>query len=496
MDSKNGQETDGDASEKRSGIGYAWRQKKGWFWFGALLTFFVILIASSILAYFVPRDYPARVQLEVMRESQTYEVFPAVSTRDERPFEDHETFMRTEITKISSKETLYRVVDGLQLVKKWDFVNSPSEAYDYLKEHIKVEAVSDSSIVGVTVTHDAPQEAADLANAIAQAYNERRTRDEFRRQTNALDMLNAQETLQEQKVEDARQRMIELMEKFDIVDLGTDTSTTAGLDAPLTASREIMMQHESLAAIALSEAAAIQTEFETVAGLNHEERLLWFQQNGKLAPHEMEILGEWDKLQLKLATIPEVEDSDVPTEEQATLPQLRREEIAVRERLERMEKGHLSLMQVRFEIAKEKLNRLRDIVNDKRDQILDERKKYTQYVEARRAFEMQSKVLQAMRESLLQGKVNLSLPRSPVTIHEIAEATEQPASARVQKELKTAAITGALWAIPGGLVCMYLALAFSGLRDYEYVYESIESVDEDAVPEAVEVTAEEDSSPY
>ncbi|MGK0184414.1 MAG: capsular polysaccharide biosynthesis protein [Verrucomicrobiales bacterium] len=495
MDEKSDQDRDCEVEEKRYGIREAWRQKKGWFFSGAILTFLTILIASAVLIYVMPRDYTARVRLEIMRESQTFEVFSDASTRDRRSFEDHNTFIRNEAIKLSSKEVLYAVIEELQVVKAWDQAGAPSEAYEMLKERMEIEVLPGSSIIDITITHSDPKEAADIANAIAYCYRSNRTMGETRRSNNTLDMLNAQETLQEQKVENARQRMIELMEKFDIVDLGVHTNIVPGSDAPETASMKSVIDLEAAVAKAEPETSAIEARINSVLGLNEESRLLWYQQNDHLAAHEMKIIEEWDTLQMKLAVIPRLEDGEVPTKGQAALPMLRLQESILRKRIARMEVEHTSMIKIELEIAKIQFSQLQKIAENRKDTVMDERKRYTQYFEARKAFEAQNKVLQLMREALLHEKVDLSLPKSPINILEVAEMNEVPVAKRVENELKTAAVTGAWWAIPGGFVCMYLSLAFSRSREFEYVYEV---VDESAVPEAVEVKsgADEDPSPY
>jgi hypothetical protein len=78
--------------------------------------------------------------------------------------------------------------------------------------------------------------------------------------------------------------------------------------------------------------------------------------------------------------------------------------------------------------------------------------------------------------------------------HPLIRTNEEPVAERVESELKAAAVTGALWAIPGGLVFMYLALAFSRPREFEYVYEYVEK---NSGSDAVEVaSADDDGSPY
>ena len=475
----------------RIGIGTMWREKQRWFWIGALLTFLGIVVASAVLVYVLPRDYVGRVRIEVMRDSQSFEVFPENSTKSRREFEDHSVFMRNETLKVASKQTLYRVIEEMQLVKKWEAADSTADAFRMLLDKLKVEHIPGSSMIEITVFHTDPMGAAELANSIGKAYQTRRNRLETARRNNALDMLNAQESLQEQKVEDARQRMIELMEKFDIVDLSTNTNIVVGTDTTETASRDEVIEAGAAVLRGKVETSALQTRIDTVLNMSSEARIEWLHHTGELSDHGKHLFDEREKLRLKLAMTEPAIAGDVPTEEQAGLDNVRRRLDALDDALERLAAGHGAALARELEIAKRTLENLLAIEEEARDDMMHERKSYTQYVEARHAYELHSQVLAEMREALLREKVDLSLPRSPIEIHEIAEPDLEPVSARAEKAIVGAAITGLMWAIPGGLLFMYLAYAFSGGRAIEYI-------DEDDVPEALEVPvgAEPEESPY
>ncbi|MCB1098121.1 MAG: hypothetical protein KDN22_21295 [Verrucomicrobiae bacterium] len=494
MDTSNDPPAAYEIEEKQYGFKDVWRRKKEWFWAGALLTFLTIVLVSAAMVYLLPREYTARVRLEVRRDSQTYEVFSENSAKDNRSFEDQATFMRNEVVKMSSKETLYRVVHEYQLYRKWDGAESPADAYEMLLERLEVKQLPGSSMVDITVRHTDPQEAADLANAVAQAYRNNRTEQETTLSNQALDTLNAQETLQEQKVEDARGRMIELMEKYNIVDLGTQSNTVLGSDTTETGTGNSVMEARAEALKAEARVIALRTEVETVMRLNGEIRLRWLQNQNRLSPSGADVVAELAKVKLKLAMITPPEGEEVPSQAQSQLGELRHQEAVLQKLVDREERDQSSLLQQELDIAENVLKSLEMIESEQRERMMDERKAYTQYGEARRAFEAQSIILHSMREALLKEKVDLSLPKQPIAVYEIAEANEQPVAKRMEGEVKTAAVTGALWAIPGGLVFMYLALAFSRPREFEYVYEYVEK---NSVADAIEASsADQNSSPY
>ena len=165
------------------------------------------------------------------------------------------------------------MIDEMQLVKKWEDAKTRGDAYGLLLDKLSTEEVRGTDLIDIEIFHTDPQEAADLANAIGQAYKNRRTEIETSRSNQALDMLNAQETLQEQKVEDARQAMVELMEKFNIVDLGTGGMPAwAGVgDTTDTGSKQIVMASKMNSLQAEQEISTIKTHIQTLTGLEGEK---------------------------------------------------------------------------------------------------------------------------------------------------------------------------------------------------------------------------------
>ena len=122
-------------------------------------------------------------------------------------------------------------------------------------------------------------------------------------------------------------------------------------------------------------------------------------------------------------------------------------------------------LQTRLQTAKQSLKNLADIEKSRaEDSTMDERKRYTQYMEAKRNYETQNLILTRMTESLLKEKVDLTMPRDPVTVHEVAEAWEEPARPNVHLNLLIGAAAGILLALPAGILLAYIGHGVSSNR--------------------------------
>jgi serine/threonine protein kinase len=157
------------------------------------------LVVATLITYAMPREYLGRVRLQIEQGSTNYEVFGENTTgRTRTP-----TFIQTQFQIIRSKENLRRVIDELGLVEHWS-VASPETAYDMLLEKLETEEVRGTDLIDIEVYSTDPREAAELANAIAESYRDRRNQAEASRSKAVLDTLNTQEHQQSQQVEEAR----------------------------------------------------------------------------------------------------------------------------------------------------------------------------------------------------------------------------------------------------------------------------------------------------
>ena len=277
------------------------------FLLGGMLAAPLGLAIAAVVAYTLPREYVGSVRLQLQPISANYQEFRRNTTREMVT----PTFIETQFQIISSKEVIYPVIEEFQLVRRWEDAQVPADAYELIQGKLELKEVRGTDLIDIEVYHTDPHEAAELANAIARSFQKMRGETESNRRQNALDMLNAQETLQEQKVEDAGQRMSELLDGF----------------------------------------------------------------QGKR-----------------------------PIEEASAL----------------------------------------------------ERKNYAHYMEAKRAYETQNLTLSDMREALVKEKADLSVPKNPIVIHEIAEPSEAPARPNIPRTLLIGLIGGFIvFSLPAGVAAMY-----------------------------------------
>src|SRR6266480_3249082 len=132
------------------------------------------------MTFILPESWSSTVRIAVEKDVSdiTPLGFPQNSTQYD-PF-----FIQTEFEKIRSRHVLYKVIEELGLNEKWGerYNNNvplkTSETFDILSRKIDVRQTRNTSLIEVRVYSDAKekpaQEAADIANRIANVYKESR----------------------------------------------------------------------------------------------------------------------------------------------------------------------------------------------------------------------------------------------------------------------------------------------------------------------------------
>jgi capsule polysaccharide export protein KpsE/RkpR len=113
---------------------------------------------------------------------------------------------------MESPDFLLKIIHDLGLDKAWakrvfkSTQDQPSdqEALAYMRKIVKLDFARGTNIIDITVSSDVPEEAADIANAIADLYKVRRDAEQARRESEGEDAFRDQVAQQQKVVDDAR----------------------------------------------------------------------------------------------------------------------------------------------------------------------------------------------------------------------------------------------------------------------------------------------------
>jgi capsular exopolysaccharide synthesis family protein len=141
-----------------------------------LTVFLLCLITSTLLTFWLPKQYSSTVQIQVEKD------LPDVPLEESRQvvqsFDPY--FLTTQFSIIKSQSILTNVIVKLglnTLLASQNGDNTPwsvDETFDYLQRRVGVDQTRGTSLIEITVRNPQAEVARDIANAIAQSYKESR----------------------------------------------------------------------------------------------------------------------------------------------------------------------------------------------------------------------------------------------------------------------------------------------------------------------------------
>lgn len=139
----------------------------------AIFIFFLSLVTAGVIAFFPPKDYIASTTIETKADANQLSFL-----KGSAPEQEHDpNFAEKQTQIIVSHSVLDPVIQHSDLQKKWSLPGvelSAETAYDKLRGLVQPPKVLPPDSIQINVRSTDPQEAALLANAIAQEYVDQR----------------------------------------------------------------------------------------------------------------------------------------------------------------------------------------------------------------------------------------------------------------------------------------------------------------------------------
>ena len=144
----------------------AWFGKRTAFAAKFLAGFLLVFLATGVVTFLQPVLYSstARINLEA----------PGANAGDY-----NSAFVQTQFERLRSRHVLYQAIERLHLGDKWgqrygaaNGTLATPEAFDLLVKRMSLRQAQNTSLIEIRVYSEDPREAAQIANTVAEAYQE------------------------------------------------------------------------------------------------------------------------------------------------------------------------------------------------------------------------------------------------------------------------------------------------------------------------------------
>jgi uncharacterized protein involved in exopolysaccharide biosynthesis/Zn-dependent protease with chaperone function len=197
----------------------------------ALLGIGLLLIVLGVRLAVSPATYQSTTRIKVERDQADITGFG-----DQRGSPSYDPyFIQTEFELLQSEVILGSVIDDLDLNSEWGkkYANGDrlktSETIALLKARIDLRPVRNTSLIEIRVFSEKPEEAARIANAIAEAYKAHRQEQRMQLSKGGIKALEERFAEQEAKVKKAQQQVDVLRGQLNINDVAASAESPAPL---------------------------------------------------------------------------------------------------------------------------------------------------------------------------------------------------------------------------------------------------------------------------
>lgn len=418
----------------------------------------LLLVVLTGIGYTItmPKVYMANARISVKEDALDVPVFERQYLSSYNPF-----FLKTQYEIIQSRPILYQVIQNLDLQQKWaekygqeGGVLRRELAYLILAKSIRVSQFRDTNLIDIQVYSEDRNEAARIANEVANVYREQRLSLKRREVQRGVDALENELRKQQEKVDAAEQELERIRREGGVSMLQrgfrVDKVRLQSLEADRIAARVDMLMRK--ARLDELEALSGQELIDSSAYIVNDQSLLAMRK--QLVDSEIQL-----KLLLENFGVnhPEVRRL------QAGLDELK---VKISAALDGLKKG----IRADFAVAKAKYEALEAELATVRDaDIQAEGEQYLPFERAQRNVEIQREILTALRARVAQQGIEMEVPRTPVEVVEPAEppSEERFVSPRYMFNILLSGIIGLVAGIGLAFFIEYLDTSVKTVDDVE-----------------------------
>ncbi len=420
-----------------------------------LLIFLLVVITTGTITFLLPKQYESRVLIQV-QENADFEIFNRGAGKGWDP-----RFTSTQFEIIQSKEILQPVIDRLELAKRWADkyeIHSKEVVYRKLTKMMSLREVRNTTLISIAVLSPDKQEAADIANAIAEEYQQARIREQQTWVSKSLSTLQDEVEKQRKKTEGLRKKAADLRVQFGINDLNPES-----VEDPMEASGHVLVSVEEGVSNQRLEAATSRAQYQELSKMSDEQ-----------------ILRSIATLDVQDQTIIEILPlfQEVASEEARLLKAglglnhpnvaaIRAKKESYWNQLASQIKSLRVALSARVSIEEEKLKNLEGQLGKSRTDQQDAKTRAASYNEAKNNYIQAKKVLEEAEIRLWTEMMQRSMPMNPAVIWENADIAEVAARPRVWLNMALGIFFGGVLGLGVAFFIEYLDTSVKTMEDIE-----------------------------
>jgi succinoglycan biosynthesis transport protein ExoP len=421
-----------------------------------LLTLLLVFMTAAVITYVMPKKYESSATIEVKPRSVGQSPFEGGnSSYGTTPMTPQ--FFGTEFEKIKSSNSLAKVVENLELVTKWGV--DKETAIRILKGIVNTQNIRGTDLISITVRHTDKEDARNVTAEVARAYKAYRTEIESRDADKGLYELNKAVRDQEDKVEERRKVLATIVRTKGIIYKGQDSFYgQSGVDEDQGA-RSALQTFNQL------EQEKMQLESQINSLLKYDSDQLMVYAAGLNLPDNVikNLLPQYNDAKRSLEALKINGLGDRHPTVLAALEQIR----AMKTQLDEGVVNLRATLQAQLDMATDRLKNVEVMKDDSREEAIKRGLDAQDYVDAKRDFETDQQLLQAMKLKQIGKNITDKMTDESIVVHEEPQISQSPVSPNVTLNLVLGAVVGMIFGIGIAFFLEYLDTSVKSLEDVE-----------------------------
>ncbi|HTL58432.1 MAG TPA: polysaccharide biosynthesis tyrosine autokinase [Candidatus Limnocylindrales bacterium] len=368
-----------------------------------LAVFLLVVITATLVTFILPESFSSTARIRVERDQS--DISPMFSAQPNLSFYDP-YFIQTEFEVIQSQVILGKVIDELDLNKVWGKkygqVLKTDETMELLKRQMDLRPVRNTSIIEIRVYDESPEQAARLANKVADTYRDYRKEQRQALTGGGIDALIKQYEVQQLRVAEAQSNVDRLRIELKVQD------TIASESVPtMLLSAETLRKVEGLRLESQAEYVHSKVLVDKLKNLSPDDLAQAIPTSGIQDALLTELLQQLTLVQQKLVAA----RRDLG-KQNSELQKLDAQETDLKTKINDRTKGFLLGLQARVDSLGQGLNDLSNEVTKATQTDIDKASSTAPYFQAKRELEERIRFRQMLYLKIETEKTDLDLPKT------------------------------------------------------------------------------------
>jgi capsular exopolysaccharide synthesis family protein len=421
-----------------------------------LLTFLLVFMTAAVITSVIPEKYESTSVVQV--HPSTIAITPFRGQSSVNPGSNMTAqYLQNEFETIIAPETLKKAAQMAQLPAQWEM--DMDAVVSMLEGIVETTPRRGTDFIEINVRHASASDAKDIAEAVAEAYIQRRKKNEEDRAKKALEALDNERRLQSDLVQDYRKELTVLIQQYGIPYFdGGSAGNRLGL------SEQAMFQSaRSKLATFETQADQIKIQIEKLVQLTSEELISYaagldLPQNQVTAYATQNRAAVDRMLDLSAQGIGQKHPDMVTMKQRAkgAMDKAHEEVVSLKE-----------VLKTKLDLVEKQVLKMREMVDDRKEDAITLSLKQTNYTQAKEQYEQARGMLREMKFKHSEAEILLKMPRDPITLHETPKKASKPVFPNFTMNLLLGAGVGLIFGIAIALLLEHLDTSVKSLEDVE-----------------------------